>query len=238
VTEDPVVVLVRPQLAENIGAAARAARCGGLTALRLVAPRPGSWPSDAATAMAAGALDGLAVGVFATLPEAVADCRAVYAFTARRRDLAKPFMAPREAVAAVQHRAAFVFGAEREGLTNEEVARATALVHIPTSGDFTSLNLAQAVMVAAYEWAAAAFPPLAEGGARGGPHPAQQSDLEGFFARLEAELERAHFFRSPEMRPAMMRNIRACLARAAPSAQEVRTWHGIVTALTGGKAPL
>lgn len=230
-TERPVVVLVRPQLAENIGAAARAARCGGLREMRLVAPRAGSWPSEKAVAMAAGALDSLDVRVFAALSEAIADCHAVYAFTARRRDLAKPFCAPREAVASMRHKTAFVFGAEREGLTNDEVARATLLVHIPTAGDFSSLNLAQAVMVAAYEWAQHTGP--AEPWA--GEAPAQQSDLEGFFARLEAELERAHFFRSPAMRPAMARNIRAALTRAAPSAQEVRTWHGMVTALTGGK---
>ena len=230
-SEAPVVVLVRPQLAKNIGAAARAARCGGIKPLRLVAPRPGSWPHPAAQAMAAGALDGLDMQVCAALPDAVADCRAVYAFTARRRDIAKPFFAPRGAMAAVQHKTALVFGAEREGLTNDEVARATALVHIPTAGDFTSLNLAQAVMVAAYEWAQRAAPQAPSANER----PAQQSDLEGFFSRLEEALGRAHFFRSADMRPAMIRNIRACLARAAPSAQEVRTWHGIVTALTGGK---
>lgn len=234
-------------MGENIGAAARAARNFGITRLRLVTPRAGSWPSEAATAMASGALGRMEpVGVFGTLAQAVADCHQVYAATARRREIAKPAMTPAGAGADIRARAgqatALVFGAEREGLTNAEIARAQALVHIETAPDFSSLNLAQAVIVAAHAWATApapgAPPPPEEGRAMGGSDPANQADLEGFFSRLEGALEGGHFFRSPEMRPTIARNIRACLTRAGPSAQEVRTWHGIVTALTGGKAPL
>ncbi len=228
----PVVVLARPQMGENIGAAARAMRNGGLRTLRLVAPREGSWPSQSATAMGAGALEGMEVSVYPDLPAALSDRQYVYAFTARRRDVAKPTMTPREAVLGVSQGAAFVFGAEREGLTNEEISRAQVLVHIPTSGDFSSLNLAQAVMVMAYEWV---YAENTSPDQEREQDLASQEDLENLFARLEEILATQNFFRTAPLRPIMMRNIRAMMMRGLPTTQDVRTWHGIITTLMGRK---
>ena len=239
----PAVILVEPQMGENIGAAARAMLNCGLVDLRLVRPRDG-WPSDAARANAAGAdsvIDG--VRVFATTEEAIARQARVFATTARPRDMIKPVMSPREAAAEIRALeaagtpCAVLFGPERSGLTNDDVALADTIITAALNPAFSSLNLAQAVLLVAWEWSQvpAPEPPMAAQ-----EPPADKADLLRLFQHLEDELDTAHFFKVAEKRPTMVRAIRAVLHRAAPTAQEVRTLHGIVTALSGrrlGGAP-
>ena len=239
----PVVVLIDPQLGENIGAAARAMLNCGLDRLRLVRPRDG-WPSDSARASASGAdrvIDG--VTLFDDTAAAIADCARVFATTARPRGLVKPVMTPREAaaelrgLAAAGVPAAVLFGPERSGLTTEDVALADTVITAPLNPAFSSLNLAQAVLLVAWEWGQVPEPDAP--GAEQEP-PADKARLMGLFRHLEDELDAAEFFKSAEKRPSMVRAIRAVLHRAAPTEQEVRTLHGIVTALSGrrlGGAP-
>ncbi|MGH1398170.1 MAG: RNA methyltransferase [Alphaproteobacteria bacterium] len=231
----PAIILVRPQMGENIGAAARAMGNFGFRDLRLVAPRDG-WPNDAADGMAAGAFAHMdTVRVFDSLAEASADLHHLYATTARRRDLVKPVFTPNGAVEDmmenVQKRAAFVFGPERTGLENDEVSLCHSLITIPTNPAFSSLNLGQSVllMVAAYGQAASDAPARAL--PRGDSFPVAQADLIGFYERLEGALEEGRFFQSTHLKPTMIRNIRAIFSRADMSDQEVRTLHGIVSTL-------
>jgi len=234
----PAVVLVRPQLAENIGTAARAMWNFGLSELRLVAPRDG-WPQDRAWAAASGAdvvLEG--AKVFATLADAVADLSHVYATTARPREMEKTVATPREAAArlrgalAAGEPAGILFGAERTGLENDELTLASTVIEIPANPGFRSLNLAQAVLLVGYEWFQANDPEPA-GRVRGGrgSRPATGAELLGLFERLEAALDAADFLKPPEKRPNMVRNLRNILQRAEPTEQEVRTLHGVVSAL-------
>ncbi len=234
----PVVILVDPQMGENIGATARAMLNCGLTELRLVRPRDG-WPNERADAMSSGALDKMPpVKVYDTTAEAVADCHYLYATTARLREMAKPVMTAREAAADARTRAAqgqkigYLFGAERMGLTNDDVALAHTAVTIPLNPAFSSLNLGQAVLLLAYEWSQAQFSP-----ADSDHIPAPHAELNELFERLENELEANHFFRTEGQRPIMIRNLKTTLARAEMSAQEIRTFHGIISALLGKKAP-
>ncbi|MHA1524801.1 MAG: RNA methyltransferase [Alphaproteobacteria bacterium] len=235
----PVIVLVRPQLGENIGTAARAMANFGLTQLRIVAPRDG-WPSAKAKAAAAGA-DGVLdqAQIFSTAAQAVADLNLVFATSARRRDMVKPVETPVSAVElavgalGAGHRAGFLFGPERTGLDSEEVVVADALVQVPTHAGFTSINLAQAVLVVAYEWFKRTGQGLAE------PHlpmpntrPATKGELTGLFEHLESELDAAGFLLPVEKRPAMVRNIRNLLHRRELTEQDVRTLRGVVVALT------
>lgn len=229
----PAIVLVRPQLAENIGACARAMLNFGLDRMRLVAPRDG-WPQDKARAMASRAD---AVLDNATLhedtPAAIADLNLVLATTARPRDMTKPVMTPREAAAACRQALAageqvgVLFGAERAGLDNDDVVRAQAIVAVPANPAFASLNLAQAVLLFGYEWFQAGEPPPAEPG----EPRASAADLANFYARLEPALDEAGFLFPPEKRPAMVRNIRNIFARGGLTAHEVSTLHGILSAL-------
>jgi tRNA/rRNA methyltransferase len=235
----PAIILVRPQLAENVGAVARAMLNFGLTELRLVAPRH-PWPDAAAYRASSGAdvvLDG--ARVFASTEEAVADLAPIYATTARLRDMVKPVALPREAAlelrvaAAAGARAGVLFGPERTGLDNDDVVLSARILHVPANPDFSSLNLAQAVLVVAWEWWAAgesAVPrPLRE--PRETERPATHQELSELLARLMAELERKGFFEVPEKRPAMERNIRNVFTRADLTLQEARTLHGVITAL-------
>jgi len=233
----PVVILVEPQLAENIGAAARAMLNCGLTELRLVQPRP-EWPSERARATSSGAeavLD--AAGVFRSVGEATADLQRLYATTGRARDLVKLVMTPPQAVAEMRaelgrgERVGVLFGPERTGLLNDDVALADTVVTVPLNPEFSSLNLAQAVLIVAYEWLKAddRTPPVAL--QHGASPPATKAHLTSFLTRLEAELDDCGFLRNPEMRPAMVRNIRAMFGRAELTDQEVRTLHGILTEL-------
>ena len=240
-TPGPVVVLVEPQLGENIGAAARAMANFGLSKLRLVKPLQG-WPNERAKVMAAGAdrvLDGAAL--FETLADAVADCTYVVATTARNHDQAKPVLSPAQMAETITPKVAggetvaIIFGRERIGLENHEVARADAIVTLPVNPAFASLNLAQAVVVIAYEWFK-----LASGGQlpfsapdRSPPAPKQQ--LDAFFADLERELDAVEFYRPHEKRGVMSTNLRNIFNRMSPTEQDIRTLHGITMALAQGR---
>lgn len=232
----PAIILVRPQMGENIGAAARAMANFGLGDLRLVAPRDG-WPSVEAERNASGALDGyVSVQVFERLEDAIADLHFTFATTARERDMAKAVFTPDEASAQVRERAAagqktgFVFGAERTGLTNEEIVLSQAFITIPTAPDFSSLNLAQAVLLMGYALQKERLT-TDQTVISDLPAPASQAQMEEFFGRLEHALDSAHFFKTPEMKTKTARNIRTMFLRAEFTDQEVKTFHGILSAL-------
>jgi len=237
----PIVVLVEPQLAENIGAAARAMANFGLSRLRLVAPRP-SWPNDKARMMAAGAdrvLD--AAVLYDSLAAAIADCIFVFAATARAHDQAKAVVGAADVAAlAAPHIAAgesvaIVFGRERNGLENDEVALADRILTLPVNPAFASLNLAQAVAVVAYEWFKAASGGKLPFGKPEKSAPAPKAQLLAFFASLERELEKVEFFRPPDKRETMQINLRNIFARMAPTRQDIQTLHGVIMAIAEGR---
>jgi tRNA/rRNA methyltransferase len=232
----PVVVLCEPQLGENIGTAARAMANFGLWELRLVKPRDG-WPSDKAIAAAAKAEHVISrVQVYDSVEEAIADLTLVLATTARKRDMFKPVIGPDEAAERmVSHveggeKCGLLFGRERWGLNNDEVVLSDAIVTLPVEPAFASLNIAQAVLVLAYEWRRAS-----EGKAlpfsQGAGIPAEKQDLMGLFEHLESSLDAAGFFTVAEKRPSMVHNIRTMIGRANFNAQEVRTFRGIISSL-------
>jgi tRNA/rRNA methyltransferase len=237
----PIVVLVEPQLGENIGAAARVMANFGLARLRLVAPRQ-PWPNPKAQMMAAGADRVLeAAQLYDSLAAAVADCRFVLATTARAHDQAKPVLSPAAAAAeleariAAQETAAIVFGRERIGLLNEEVAIADRIVTFPVNPAFASLNLAQAVAIMAYEWFK-----LSTGDALPFVMPRKSSSapkeqLAAFLANVEQELERVEFFRPAEKRETMLVNLRNIFTRMQPTQQDIQTLHGIIMAIAEGR---
>lgn len=237
----PVIVLIEPQLGENIGSAARAMANGGLTDMRLVRPRDG-WPNSRAKTNAAGALDAIdEVRVYETTQGAIADLTAVYATTARSRGMIKRVQTPAAAIAEIHMaslaggRPGILFGPERTGLDNDDVALADAVITVPLNPAFTSLNLAQAVMILGYEW----MQSIAEGPqdqlVANHTVPASKADLHGFFEHLEGELDEAGFLGVPEKRPSMIRNIRNIFERAALTEQEIKTLHGVVTRLVGAR---
>ncbi len=246
----PVVILVNPQLGENIGTAARAMANFGLTQLRLVEPRDG-WPSDRARKAAAGAdwiIDN--VQVFDRLEEAIADLNHVYATTARPRGMTKAVISPAQAGMDMRRRAragqrlGILFGRERWGLTNDEISLADVIITAPVNPRFASLNIAQAVLLVAYEWyrhehedtlgmATDEAGPVTPGLKMPGSRPATRQELLALFEHLESELEAANYFRSPDMKPVIVRNIRNMLERAELSEQEVRTFRGIIRTLAG-----
>jgi tRNA/rRNA methyltransferase len=228
----PVIVLVRPQLGQNIGKAARAMLNFGLTELRLVTPRDG-WPNPEAGPAASGADIVLEQAqVFETLAEAVADCANVYATTVRKRGIAKPVVTPAEAAAEIRSqegRNAILFGPERSGLESDDVAVARSILTVPINPAFGSLNLAQAVILVAYEWSkgeALAQPPAVEL-----PPAAPQAELDGMIAQLDAMLDAAGFFYPPDRTPVTKRMLRTLLTKPAWSSQEVRTLRGVLSAL-------
>ena len=228
------MILVRPQMGENIGAAARVMANFGLAQMCLVAPRDG-WPNVKASDMAGKALYILDdATLHSDVAAAVAPCQFVLATTSRERAMNLPVLSPREAMAEAVARikqgqqVGVLFGPERTGLENEELALANAVVTVPVSQTYPSLNLAQAVAVLAYEWGVQS----AEGIASAPMDvPAPKSELEGLFGQLEAALDAVDFWRVPEKKEAMWRNIRAGLNRAELSSQEVATWRGILRAL-------
>jgi tRNA/rRNA methyltransferase len=235
----PAIILVETQLGENIGAAARAMANFGLADLRLVAPRDG-WPNEAATRAASRADHVLgAARVFATLAEAIEDCGTVLATTARPRGFVKPVIGPAEAArdslarAGSGVRTGILFGRERIGLMNDEIALADAIVTLPIDPRFASLNIAQAVLILAYEWRLAATGGALPFAAEDRSPPATKADLLGLFEHLEAALDAATYFRPPEMRSVMARNLRGILQKAGLTTQEVRTLRGVVAALEG-----
>ena len=236
----PTVVLVAPQLGENIGAVARAMLNCGLDRLRLVRPRFG-WPNPSALPAAAGA-DRLLeqAEVFDTTAAAVADLTRVYATTARLRDMTKPALTPRDAAtemrraASAAERIGILFGPERTGLDNDDVVLAQRIVHVPLNPEFSSLNLAQAVLLLAYEWRVAGEAEIGRlRDAKPWERAATADELTSFLTRLERELDSHGFFEVPEKRPALVRNIRNIFTRTGLTDQELSTLHGIVTALIG-----
>ena len=237
----PVVVLVRPQLAENIGAVARAMANGGLFHLRLVAPRDG-WPQERAWRSASGAdrlLD--AASVHISVDEAVADLHHVLATCPRPRHIVKPVLTARGGAAelrAITTRGlscGILFGPERAGLDNEDMARADALIRYPLNPDFMSLNLAQAVMIMAYEWWMADDGTPRRTLMTNETHIANKGELENFLRHLTAELDECGFLRNEQKRPGMVRNLRHLFERGEVTQQELRTLHGVVTELALGR---
>ena len=228
----PVIVLVRPQLGENIGKAARAMLNFGLAEMRLVSPRDG-WPNPDAGPAASGADIVLEQAqVFASVAEATADCAHVYATTVRKRGVTKPVVTPEGAasqIRAAAGRSAILFGPERSGLASDDVALARAIITVPVNPDFGSLNLAQAVILVAYEWSKAetlAMPPRTKL-----DPPAPQDELEGLIVQLEAMLEAARFFFPPERAHVTRRTVRSILTKPQWTAQEVRTMRGVIRAI-------
>lgn len=242
-----IVILVRPQMGENIGAAARAMANFGLRNLRLVAPRDG-WPNPRADSLSSGAFDHMEpVTLYDTLSDALHDTHLSYATTARPRDMVKDVLTPREAtdqsyahVAAYpQQKVAFVFGAERTGLENDEIAQCHKIVTAPTSDDFSSLNLGQGVLMLAYELFQAHHIHDADKPPAPITHEtASQASFDNFFHRLEAALEDGGFFREDSLRPRVIRNLRSFFMRTHPTEQELKTLHGVLRSLVslrGGK---
>ncbi len=235
----PVIVLVEPQLGENIGSTARAMLNCGLEELRLVRPRDG-WPNPAAWAMASGADRVLEkVRVFETLPEAVADLHKIYATTARHRYMVKVELTPRRLAqeihqhAATGARSAVLFGRERTGLENDEVAMSDAVVVAPLNPEFTSLNLAQAVLLISYEWFQAQSEAPERQLVQKDTRPATQEERHLFFLRLEKTLEETHFFRTEAMRETQWRKVQNLFSRAELTEQELRILHGMLSAFEG-----
>ena len=237
----PAIILVRPQMGENIGATARAMLNFGLTDLRLVAPRDG-WPNIKAinaASRATAVLDG--VRLYGSATEAVADLRHVFAATARSRFMLKPVTSPAKMAGDMRRWMArdepcgVLFGPEREGLDNDEVALADAVLSVPINPAFASLNLAQAVLLVGYEWFQAEIPEIEVDVLE--PNrtpPATRAELDNFFGHLTRELDACGFLHPPEKRPAMLRNIRNLFLRAGLHQQEVSTLHGIVSELVKG----
>lgn len=236
VPTQPAIILVGPQMGENIGAAARAMWNFGLDELRLVAPRDG-WPNPRADAMASGATRVLdRVRVAATTSEACADLTRVYATTARDRAMTKTVMSPEEAMAearrltAAGERVGILFGPERAGLENADVVRANAVISVPTNPAYSSLNLAQCVLLIGYEWQRAAGVPPAEyrlAGARA----ATGIEVDKLLEQLVDRLDAVGFFFPELKRPSMVANLENLLRRAPLTDVDVRTLHGVIRAL-------
>ncbi len=234
----PIIILVEPQLGENIGMAARAMLNCGLTELRLVSPRDG-WPSEDAAAASAGAdkvID--EARVFDTTADAVADLQLVFAATARARDMTNRILGPGQAAAEIHAfmdkdgKAGVLFGREAKGLRNDDVVLADAIIMIPVNPAFGSLNLAQAVFAVGHEWLkAGAEPPPGKLAMPKDTRPADKADLLGLFEHLEDELDKSGFFHVAEKRVVMARNLRNMLQRAGLTEQEVRTLRGVITSL-------
>lgn len=250
--ETPSVILMEPQLADNVGMVARAMANFGLDDLRLVAPRDG-WPNEKARIAASGAnyiIDD--ARAFPSLESSLADITWLAATTARQRDLRKPVMTPLEVVAEMRRRTergercAVLFGRERSGLETTEVANADAVVMIPVNSRFASLNLAQAVLILGYEWMRSSEgqslgrvttyeKPLETGLYMNADRPATKQELIGFFEHIEGELERLGFFNPSHKRATVVRNLRTMFSRMGATDQEVRTLRGIVATLAKGK---
>jgi len=237
----PVVILVRPQLADNIGAAARAMANFGLFHMRLVAPRDG-WPQENAWRNASGAQRILEeVSLHATVADAVSDLHHVFATCPRPRNIVKPLLTPRGAAAELREiigrslRCGLLFGPERAGLDNEDIAHADTLIRYPVNPAFTSLNLAQAVIVMAYEWWQASDDTPPRQLMTNESQVAAKAKLENFLAHLVDQLDACGFLRNAPKRPGMVRNLRHLFQRGEVTEQELRTLHGVVTELAIGR---
>lgn len=249
----PAIILVNPQMGENIGAAARAMYNFGLSDLRLVAPRDG-WPNESAKAVAVGASHIVeSARVFETTKDAVADLQVVYATTARDRRMIKPAFSPRESVEKIHGdagnavRSGILFGAERTGLTNEDVTLCHGVINIPTSPEYPSLNIAQSIVILAYEWYVGdALKHTAGDEGRGStgpnasvlafdPAPAKQEEIHGLLNHLESELDRVDFWKEWKKKPLMWQNLQNIFTRGALTEQEVRTLRGVIRCLVEGR---
>lgn len=237
-TEGPVIILVEPQMGENIGMVARAMANFGLSELRLVNPRDG-WPNEKAQAAASKA-DHVIEGtkVYDTLEEAISDLNFVYATTARERDGFKPVRSP--VVAAQTLRARFaagegtgiLFGRERWGLSNEEVALADEIVTFPVNPAFASLNIAQAVLLMSYEWMKSGMEDLGSVPFQATEQtPSTKEQLHGLYDQLEEALDSRNYFHPPAKKPKMIDNLRAVLSRRAFTEQEISVMRGVISSL-------
>ncbi len=233
----PAVVLANPQMGENIGASARAMKNCGLSEMHIVNPRDG-WPNPAASSIAAGGIDILdRAVVHETLAEALAPFTMIAATTARRRGMEKEVLTPREAALKLAHHAksggktALLFGGERSGLDNDDVALADIIITVPLNPAFSSLNLAQAVLLTGWECRMAALSGIEN------PHGDEELLLapsgkrQFFFKTLEDDLAKGGFFATPEMQPGVMRNIMAMFTRAGLTEQDLQTLHGMLKAI-------
>jgi tRNA/rRNA methyltransferase len=232
---NPAIIFVQPQLGENIGKAARAMLNFGLTDMRLVAPRDG-WPNPSAGPSASGADEVLdKARVYSNVADAVADCHVVYASTVRDRDMPKPVVTPHELAGQVKglsdgHKAGILFGREASGLSNDDVAHADAIVTVPVNPAFGSLNLAQAVILIAYELftlsdSTPAFQPSHVEGM------APKAELEGLHQHLTSELETRGYFRSADRRVKQEHTLRSLIHNGGFSTQEIRTLRGVIKSL-------
>ena len=240
-SDAPAIILVVPQLGENIGATARAMANFGLSDLRLVRPRDG-WPNPDAIPMSAGATDILdSATVHATTEDAIADLHYVVATTARHRDMIKPVLTSHETGVELRQRAGrsenvgILFGGERSGLDNDDIVLADALTTIPTSPDFSSINIAQAVLLTGYEWFAGEHTGQPDEAVTERTRPANKHELIGMIEHMEKALDEAGFFYPPERRPTIIRSVRNIWQRADLREQDVRTLRGIIVALSSGK---
>lgn len=238
-SDTPHIVLVEPQMPENVGMAARAMANFGLSRLRLVAPREG-WPHPDAVPAAVGATHVLdEARAYPTTAEAIGDLNFVLATTARARGQMKRVLSPEEAMTEIARRSAsgescgILFGRERTGLENDDVSLADAILTFPVDPAFPSLNLAAAVMLAGYEWRRTLGRDLPFAANPETP-PAPREALVSFFGYLEEELEAAGFY-PPDKRPIMSRNMRDMLHRMGMTEQDVRTWRGAIRALAEGR---
>jgi tRNA/rRNA methyltransferase len=235
--EPPIIILVRPQLGQNIGKAARAMLNFGLTELRLVAPRDG-WPNPDAGPAASGADAVLEhAELFDTTADAIADCSLVFASTVRRRDLVIPVVGPDEMareIHAANGRTAILFGPERSGLSTEDVAVANRIVTVPINPEFGSLNLAQAVIILAYEWSRGAD--LVKPTDRETEPQAPMHDLEGLIGQLEGELETAGYFFPPDRVQATKTTLRTILTKPQWSSREISALRGVIRALVTNRS--
>lgn len=237
---EPAIILTRPQMGENIGAAARAMLNFGLTDMRIVAPRDG-WPNPRAIAMASGAAGQVLdrARIYPTLAEAMADIDYAYATTARGRELTKPVLTPATAMADGRARTgqgariAVIFGPERAGLENDDVARANAIITVPVNPDFPSLNLAQAVLLTGYEWARETLPPepAPHGRRPDGEAPATRIEIEKLADHWEERLGDAGFFFPLEKAPAMKLTLRNLWSRLPLTRADTRIFHGMLRKL-------
>jgi len=267
----PVIILVEPQMGENIGMCARAMLNCAVTELRIVNPRDG-WPNEMAIKTSSGAVELLEKArLYNTTKEAIADLEFVLATTARERGMTKEVYSPETAAREIRRRnsipvppakagvhettdpvdsrlrgndgvkyvqkCGILFGRERTGLENDEIAMANAILNIPLNPGFSSLNLAQAVLLTCFAWLNAdnPFNLVENAGAAENGHtqPATKDEIEMFLGLLEKDLTEADFFRSPEQKPTLLRNIRNYFFRSTPTQQDVRTLHGIIVALSG-----
>ncbi len=244
----PAIILIEPQMGENIGAAARAMENFGLSDLRIVNPRDG-WPNEKAYAVAASAapiLDN--AKLYTNTNDAVADLHHLIATTGYARKMVKPVISPKEAVQQMRNtitqgsKSGLLFGAERTGLVNDDIVRCDAILMIPTSPEYPSLNLAQAIVVVAYEWFVSGNP-IAHLSTTGPDattvnteiERASAAEVQGLFDHLEQELDRADFWKEWKKKPLMWQNLRNIFARNALTVQEIRTLRGVIRCLVEGR---